>query len=345
MRTVLIALAAVLLTAGGANAAGTKQVKDWLGVCANTGACTAFGFAADDADDIGGYLLIRRDGGPSAGPRVSIVVDPGDTRPTAEWTLKLDGHPIAGIGPVQADGSQAGGRAELTGRAASALIAALRNGQSLQVSAGGKSEVEISLAGSAAILLWVDDQQGRLDTVTALMRPGPKPASAVPPPTPVPLIRAAAPVDQKGVPDHAPKGMTKGIDDCDLDPTITPDDTIARLAPGVMLWGPQCGMGAYNEVSVFFIGDEHGKNLKRIKFPEPPGAGQATDDLLINVNFDPKTQTLASFSKARGIGDCGEVTNWAWTGKAFVVTSEDTMPVCRGVPADDWPPLFVSRQK
>lgn len=146
------------------------------------------------------------------------------------------------------------------------------------------------------------------------------------------------------MPDHAPKGMTKGIDDCDLDPSMTPDDTVARLAAGVVLWGPQCAMGAYNEVNVFFLGDEHGRNLKRVKFPEPPGGGNA-DDLLINASFDPKTQTLSSFSKGRGIADCGQTTDWAWTGKTFVVISENTMPACHGVSADDWPALFVSRQK
>jgi hypothetical protein len=344
MRTMLIALTASLALTGGAHAAGTKQVKDWLGVCANTGACSAFGFAAEE-DATGGYLIIQRDGGPGATPKVTIVFDPGDTQPASDWRLSLDGHPIAGVGPVHAAGGEAGARAELTGRAGAALIAALRNGQSLEVSAGGKSQVEVSLAGSAAILLWLDDQQGRLDTVTALARPGPKPAASVPGAAPPPLILAARPVDQKGVPDHAPKGMTKGIDDCDLDPIITPDDIVARLAPGVVLWGPQCAMGAYNEVSVFFLGDEHGRNLKRIKFPEPPGAGQATDDLLINASFDPKTQTLAMFAKGRGIGDCGQVTDWVWNGKAFVVILEDTMPACRGVPGDDWPPLFVSRQK
>jgi hypothetical protein len=139
--------------------------------------------------------------------------------------------------------------------------------------------------------------------------------------------------------------MTKGVDDCDLDPTITPDDIVARLAPGVVLWGPQCGMGAYNEVSIFLLGDEHARNLKRISLPEPPGAGQAKDDILINGSFDPKTQTLAMFSKARGIGDCGQVTDWVWNGKAFALVSDDVMPACRGVPNDDWPPLFVSRRK
>jgi hypothetical protein len=185
MRTALIAAAALLALAGEAHAAGTKQVKDWLGVCANTRACTAFGFAPDD-DETGGYLMIQRNGGPTAAPHVSIVVDPGDAQPSADWTLKLDGRPIAGVGPTHAEGSDGGGgRAELSGRAASALIAALRNGEALQISAGGKALTSISLSGSAAVLLWVDDQQGRVGTVTALVKPGPKPASTVPPPAPV----------------------------------------------------------------------------------------------------------------------------------------------------------------
>ena len=344
MRTMLIALVAALAAASGAQAAGTKTVKDWLGVCANTGACSAFGFAPEE-DENGGYLIIQRDGGPAAAPKVTIVYDAGDKQSAAEWTLSLDGHPIAGVGLVHAAGSEAGARAELGGHAASALIAALRNGKSLAVEAKGSSVVEISLAGSAAILLWVDDQQGRLDTATALARPGPKPATSVPAAAAPPLIRAAPPVDQKGLPDHAPKGMTKAVDECDLDPTQTPDDIVARLAPGVVLWGPECSMAAYNQLSVFFLGDEHARGLKRVSFPETPGVGQASDDLMFNAGFDAKTQTLSIFSKARGIGDCGEAASWVWNGKAFQLTSETVMPACRGVPSDDWPPLFVSRQR
>jgi hypothetical protein len=343
MRMLWIGLVAAVALAGEAQAAGTKTVKDWLGVCANTGACVAFGFQAGD-DGAGAYLMIQRAAGAAAPVQVTLVNDAGDTQPAADWTLTLDGHPIAGLGPVHAAGSEAGARARLAARPAAALIAALRNGQSLEFSAGGSEVGQISLAGSAAILLWIDDQQGRVGTVTALARPGAKLASAVPPPTGAPLILAAPPVGQNGVPDHAPKGMTKGIDDCDPQ-TGTPDDVVARLAPGVMLWGPQCEAGAYNAVSVFFIGDEHGKGLRRISFPEPAGAAQAGEELLFNPGFDPKTQTLTTFSKARGIGDCGEAASWVWNGSSFQVILDHVMPACRGVPPDDWPALFVSRQK
>jgi hypothetical protein len=345
MRTILIALVAALGLAGGAHAAGTKSVKDWMAVCANTGACTAFGFSAED-DDNRAYLLIQRDAGPAAQPKVAIVFDVGDTQPSANWSFSLDGRPIAGVGPVHAAGSDSGARVELAGKSAAALIAALRNGQSLQFAAGESPVAKVSLSGSAAILLWVDAQQGRIDNVTALGKPGPRPASLVPPPVATPLIRAAPPVAQTGLPKHTPPSLIKGIDDCELDAdNKDPDDIVARLSPGVVLWAPECSMAAYNEMNVFFVGDEHGGHLKRIALPEAPGSDQATDDEPMNVHFDATTQTLASFSKGRGIGDCGEVDNWVWTGKAFELISEDYMSECRGVAPEDWPPLFVSRQK
>ena len=342
MRTWLLAAAAALVMAGAAQAAGTKTVKDWTAVCSNIGDCAAFGFSAEDADP-GAFLKIERQAGPAAQPQVAIVFDVGDKQPTQDWTLTLDGKPIAGLGPVRAVGSEAGARATLPAAAAARLIDALRNGQSLELNAGGKSLGSVSLAGSAATLLWVDDQQGRVGTVTALTKKGATPAASVHARGAPPLIRPAPPASQAGLPKHAPKALAKGAEDCD--PASDPDDTIARLAPGVVLWGPQCEGGAYNSVNVFFVGDEHAAHVTRVKFPEAPGAGQASDDSLMNVGFDAPSQTLSSFSKGRGIADCGSTESWVWDGKAFQMAHEEIMPECRGVPPDDWPALFVSRQK
>ncbi|HZZ88739.1 MAG TPA: DUF1176 domain-containing protein [Caulobacteraceae bacterium] len=345
MKALVIGLAASLAVATGAHAAGIKQVKDWIGVCANTGACTAVGFGAEE-DATGAYLMIERSAGPAAQPKATLVFDAAEATPAADWILTIDDHPVAGLGSVHANGSEAGARAELTGRAAAALIAALRAGDQLAFAPPGKDGGDVSLAGSAAVLLWIDDQQGRVGTVTALARPGPKPAASVPPAIPPPLIAPAPAVDQKGVPGHAPRSMIKGIGDCDLDPAVKdPDDIVARLASGLLLWGPQCTMGAYNEGNVFFLGNERGGSLRRVDFPEPPGASAKSDDLLINAEFDPKTQSMSMRDKARGIGDCGELTTWVWDGGAFRVTRELSMPACRGMLPEDWPVLFASRQK
>lgn len=338
------ALASVLVSWDAAQAAGTKTIKDWTGVCNNLGDCVAYGFS-EEGSDTDAYLKIERQAGPTALLRVSLVYDSSGAQPAQTWTLSLDGKPIPGLGPVHAAGGENGARATLTGPAAESLIAALRNGQSLELNAGGKSLEGVSLAGSAAVLLWLDDQQGRVGTATALARPGPKPAASVPPPTALPLIAPAPAVDQKGVPAHAPRSMVKGLVACDLDPGVKPDDIVARLAPGLVLWGPECDSGAYNRMTVFFLGDEHGGHPRRVRFPVPPGAEGTDLGELINAEFDPKTQTMATFAKSRGIGDCGDVTDWVWDGKAFRVISQTTMPLCRGMLSDDWPVLFASRQK
>jgi uncharacterized protein DUF1176 len=345
MKAWLLATAAALAMAGAAHAAGSKTVKDWTAVCNNLGDCVAFGFSEEGADT-DAYLKIDRQAGAAAQPQVAIVFDSGDKQPAQTWTLSLDGKPIAGLGLVHAAGGENGARASLTGAAAEQLIAALRNGAALQLEAGDKSLEEVSLAGSAAVLLWIDDQQGRVGTVTALSRRGAAPASSVHPRLSAPLVRAAALVSQAGLPQHAPRSLIKGVQDCDFDASSgEPDDTIARLSPGVVLWGLECQMAAYNEVSVFFSGDEHAGHLKRVSFPEPPGARQASEGELMNVGFAAPTQTLSAFAKARGIADCGSTEAWVWDGKAFQMASSQVMPECRGVPPDDWPSLFVSRQK
>jgi hypothetical protein len=342
MRGVLATALALVVFAGAAQAAGTKTVSDWTGVCSNLGNCGAFGFSPEDADT-DAYLRVGRAAGPAAAPTVLIALDPGDAQPSATWALELDGRPIAGVGPLRATGGDGGARARLSGPAALALIEALRNGKMLAILSNGKPVATVSLAGSAAVLLWVDDQQGRVGTVTALARPGPKPASSVPPAPPTPLIVAAPAVSQAGLPKVAPKSLTKGVVGCDA--IDSPDDIVARLAPGVVLWGPECEAGPYNEVSIFFLGDEHGGHPKQITFAEAPGGDQASDDEPMNASFDPKTRTLSAFAKARGIGDCGETTSWVWDGKSFRLLSEFDMPACRGASPDDWPALYEARAR
>ena len=52
------------------------------------------------------------------------------------------------------------------------------------------------------------------------------------------------------------------------------------------------------------------------------------------------TRILGSFAKGRGLGDCGDEAQWIWDGRAFQILSMRVMPVCRGVPGDDWPVLY-----
>jgi hypothetical protein len=165
MRTLWLAMAMAGLVAGAAQAfpSATNTVKDWLAVCDNLGHCTAFGTTPEDGGTPA-FLEISRDAGPAAAPRVMLVYDDGDTQPAAQsWTLQVDGAPIGGVGALSPKGSDddKGARVTLTPAQAASLIDAIRSGQHLQVVSQGKPLTDISLAGSAAILLWVDADQGR----------------------------------------------------------------------------------------------------------------------------------------------------------------------------------------
>jgi len=339
----LAALAGLVL-AGPAAAAGIKTIHDWTGVCDNVGDCTAFGFSPEGADN-DAYVILRRAAGPAGSPTLEIVFGATDKETDQTFRVEVDHKPVAGLGAVRAQGGENGARATLGGAQAGALIAAMKNGGELELVSGGQDLVGVSLAGSAGMLVWIDDQQGRLGTVTALGKPGAKPASAVPPSAAVPVVAVAPPASQAGVPEHAPKGMTRGIEDCD-NASTEPDDTIARLAPGVMLWAPECSMAAYNMSTAVFVGDERGRSVKRVFLPAPPGSDQKGGyGIIVNAEFDPKTQTLSQFDKGRGVGDCGVDDKWVWDGKAFQLLRETIMPECRGLLPDDWPALYVARRR
>jgi len=343
LAVVIAALA--LAPAGAARATGMKTFKAWYAVCDNLRACVAFGFPDIEAD-IGGYLRIARGGAPGAAPVVSLAITADDAPKAAAWTVQVDGRPVPGLAAVAVKGADDGQSVKLSAAQGAALIEAIRNGQTLDVSGGGKSIFSLSLGGSAAALLWVDDQQQRVGTVTALGRKGDRPAAAVPPVPPAPGLHAAAIPSQKGLPEHVPMPVRRARGkDCTAEARGDMDaPLIARLAPGLVLWGPVCDQGAYSIGNSLLLGDEKGGALRPLHLPYPPGLAERTASELSDPEFEPKTATLTSFAKGRGIGDCGEMLSWVWDGKAFQLSSAQVMTECHGVPMDDWPTLWVTRQ-
>lgn len=332
MRAMILALGAAWAVASTAWAADA-EFKDWWAACDNTRGCTAFGFTEDANFDAYAYLKLTRGAGRNDAPMVEVV---GQLE-GATWRLQLDDKPVAGVPPLKKNDD----RIVLSEAQSAALAAAIANGSKLEVIAGGE-KASISLAGSSAALRWLDDQQKRVGTITALVAKGPKPVDAVPDPPSLPVIRVAAPVAQGGLPSALPEGVKALMTDCDEDAAARMDSgtIIARLGPGVVLYAPLCNMGAYNFVHIFITADEKGRNAKILDIRYADGS--ASDGMLMNVDFDPETQILNNFEKGRGPGDCGSGNAWAWTGKAFVQTDQALMSVCKGVMSDDWPTVFRS---
>jgi hypothetical protein len=343
MTRLLLALVALALSALPA-AAQAKKFRDWLAACDNTRACAAYGLNENATSQ---YLRIERGPEPDAALKVTLVVEGKDR----DVRLEFDDAAIAGLPSGKLDGKYNGDteKTEFAIPASAALIDALRKATELKVISGGGSE-PISLSGAVAALLWIDEQQKRLDTATALVRRGAKPASAVPPPPALPVVQAAKP---GAAPDKTfpPAVLARGRTVCGADdPKPEPGEVNALGGNFIGYWFECRAMsGAYNAWSALLIaprGRPEAARVVQLPYPRGEVANEGIEKhLIVNAGFDEKTQKLAMFSKSRGPGDCGSAGEWVFDGKEFRLTRYQTMPVCAGLISDEWPAIYRAEIK
>jgi hypothetical protein len=185
-----------------------------------------------------------------------------------------------------------------------------------------------------AALRYVDDQQKRVGTVTAMIAKGSGSAAGVPAPPPLPIVHPASAIAQTGLSSKPPPAVAALAHkaECDAEPGSEGKPEAFRLSADKVLWQIPCGGGAYNFSALFAVVDKAGR------------AGLAPlegvdDGLATNAAYDPMTRILSAYDKGRGVGDCGGSNAWAWTGEAFVLSEARVMPVCRGY-GGDWPTVF-----
>ena len=358
-----IALLFAVAGIGGASAADFKDFHDWYAACDNLRNCTAYGFASQEPASA--YVRVDRGGAPSAPARITIMASVPDGESA---TLAFDDADLRGLpaGPVIFKGGASDyvfGRFAIEDPAAvEAVLASLRKAQKLLIGRPGdgkKSDSDltgVSMRGAAAALLWIDEQQLRVGTPTALVGRGDRPASSIPPQPEAPVVRAARPANA------APKPLAAEIEAALLakakrelcgDDEQTRVEAVNVLGPDTTLHAYACpeGSGAYNLVSVFLIvRDGSPESARAVDFTLPVKIGRLRTDpglayMAINGGFDPATITLWTFSKGRGIADCGTEEEWIWDGQAFRLTSLRHMPRCFGVPPDHWPVLYRAERK
>ena len=324
----------------------TKTFRDWSVTCGNDGTCWAFGFTSGNN---GGWVRIALAPGPDARPQVVFGYWPdSDAKGSARIGLTIDGRNFAAdLNDASEDDAPIG---QIPGDARP-VIDALAQGKVMTVR--GVSTQDISLHGAAAALLWIDEKQGRLDTPTALMRRGEKPASTVPIAPPLPTVTPAPSADQSGFGDQnqtvpaALRSRTE-VGTC-LKESVVPDvsDMVmsARLDARTELWAVPCGSGAYNVTHHWYVTGPGGRDARPaiLLGTSGPADNTSPDNWTVNGQYDPGSRTLSAFAKGRGIGDCGTLQTWTWTGQRFVLKEESTMGECAGVPSDFWPVAWRTR--
>jgi hypothetical protein len=348
MSRALLAVLVCILAAAPA-AAQVKQFRDWVAACDNTRACAAF--ALRDGGTVA-YLRIDRDGAPAAAPRIGIVVDMEKGR---RFTLAFDDPALEGLPkqPIAPAGGDEPTKVAVT--AVEPFLAGLRKASKIIAKPvqpkADDDPVEISLSGASAALLWIDEQQKRLGTVTALVRRGDKPESAVPPPPAPPAVTAAKAEGAKP-PRAVPAAiLAKGKTICGADDPKPEAGEPDRLSGNLVLYWFNCRAmsGAYNSWSALMIAPRDKPDAARVvRLPYPSGevaVGGIDKHLVVNAGFDEKTMTLSMFGKSRGPGDCGTSGEWVWDGKEFRLTAFRTMPKCAGVLSDEWPLIYRAQVK
>ena len=335
----------------------TREFRDWTVTCDNGNDCFAFAFAPDFA---AGWVRVAMEAGPSAEPRIAFGLwgedffrgRPAD-QPHPPLALVIDGRSFP------ATLAEASGEDAPVGEIRSgtrAVIAAMAAGRTMQIRAG--ETTAISPSGASAALLWIDERQGRLNTTTALLRRGDRPASDVPAAPALPVLRAGPPADQTGFggdKQTLPASLAARADVKDCLAESAHSDWLmqnvmsARLDARTELWAVPCGAGAYNVSHYWYLTGPGGRDPRPAELlgSEGPRTGDSAEvwpvNSTINGEYAADERAITAFSKGRGLGDCGTSQTWLWTGRRFELQAESSMGHCAGVPWEYWPTTWRTR--
>jgi hypothetical protein len=339
---VLISLAAAQILAAPAALAVTpgkvQTFKDWTVGCDNGLDCQAVALMDEKAPDNFLSVVVSRPAGPGTDITVeakSLTLKPG------RYQLRVDGRMLAS-GAVQA----ADQPIRWTGASAMKLARAMARGNVVRLSDGTGTEVgKVSLAGSAAALRYIDGQQGRSGVRNAIVATSGRPKAGKRPALPIISARKITP--NNILPDTSALVALSENSPCAADRFGSTQDTAYSL--GNAGNGPRalvlinCGAGAYNFSSGVYTGRRDDKGAwtfapATFDYGATGFTAQSAIPILVNARWDAGTQTITSYSKARGLGDCGSSETYVWDGQGFRLTAASFMGECRG--STDWIPTW-----
>ncbi|MGN6278257.1 MAG: DUF1176 domain-containing protein [Sphingomonas sp.] len=301
-----------------------KTFGDWEVGCDNINHCTMASLGPEGVDFPPINLTVERRSGPVGELTVTLFPNDGLAPKAPPTSVMIDGHVIGGTFPK-------GDTPSISGAAAQAIVAAMANGHGLEIrSASGDGISGLSLKGASAALRYIDAQQGRAGTQTAIVAKGDKPASAVPAGPVIPQIGAVVPVGQAFKPSAAMIADMKKQAGCD-DTAFGDVESHALGGEASVVLVP-CGSGAYNMMSALFVAKD-GK-VAPARLDAPTGIGpddeQPAVPQVVNADFD--KGVLGTYAKGRGLGDCGVTQDFVWDGTMFRLSEQAEMGECRGDP-------------
>jgi len=300
---------------------------DWEIACDNTRTCRAVGYQSDEGgENLPLALLLERAAG--ANQQVTAQLMLGDRseeniNPPDVLMMNVNNKLL---GSVKVD------TGKLSSKQTAALLTALRRDSTIEWLAG-KDRWVLSDKGASAVLLKMDEFQGRLGTTGALVKKGNLDESKVLPPLPKPIIISpklpkTLDEDKQFLADNeyeirqALKATTDEDDNyCPklYDPeSVKPELSILRLTSNKFLISSFCWLAAYNWGMGYWIIND-----------KPPYAPK----LITTIAEEGFDGAISSSLKGRGIGDCWSTDTWTWNGKDFIHSASSTTGMCKMVAA------------
>jgi len=325
-----------------------REIGDWIVACDNTRRCVAK-YMLDDAedrtsqfdDDAG--LRVEREAGPAAFPRFTATAGSAFHASSIEIDGRAAPH---SSGWASRDKGQ---EATLVGPDALGLIRTMRDARVLAWPAEAGS-TKISLMGLAAILLAIDDVQGRIGSVGAFTRTGAISAPVVPSAILPPIVTPGP----RAMPLRDPAALIRTLrrlrrstlksHECDQEPGTNDSANALNDETTLVLLG--CGRFAYQTSVLAFLVPKGKPELARpLIVGDPVPEAQADAESLgeyVGGSYDPERQVFSMYAKGRGLADCGTSAEWTYDGRAFRLSSYATQQRCGGEPGD-WLTLFRTR--
>ena len=314
-----------------------REIKDWVVACDNLRGCQALS-APESFDYTPLSLQFERAAGAQAPLRLSLhYAEQGGYAP-----LRLDGRALSTAGRLHPVESQGETTLVAEGADAQAVLAELRNGAQLRMEGERDYEAVVSLSGLSAALLLMDAVQGRVDSRSALYRPGSRPDSEVPAAPQAPHLRAypgVAPLSEVEQRDIAQQVMaaTRGQwFDEDMSNESEAEAFALNDREALVIIRTWCA--AYNcEFAVYRVDRQAPYAERDLQLePAPLGLGALSGW----VSYNPDTGELGYLYKGRGIADCGESGSWRFDGERFQLASLSFLGRCAARNPGEWAELW-----
>ncbi|QTF08241.1 DUF1176 domain-containing protein [Brenneria izadpanahii] len=295
--------------------------KDWEIACDNTLTCRAAGYS-DDEQEHKVSLLLTRQAGPGTTLTGEVMWGDDETEQTNHAENENITLYINGVNKGESL-SPDDGEATLTEQQIIPLLNALKGDGKIEFKWFGETR-ELSGAGAYAILLKMDEIQGRIGTTSAITRPGNK--TDVLPALPAPTIHAVIPLDEQPRKLTAieqslllPKLMATLGDECDERSDDDRDGEgssieLRTLNDKTSLISMLCWRAAYNEGYAFWTISNDMKSAPQ---------------LITTSGTDYYDGNIDSSQKGRGLGDCRSMESWVWDGATFRQSDIYTTGLCR----------------